>query len=189
MRDMLQKGNIGLCPPTDSEMDNLLTNAAYHELSAKAEHLYNFVNLFKASFHRPRDYSGHFVNMVEVHDLTYIDDHPGVTAAEIAKNTARTRGAVSQVLTKLEKNHLIRKEQSPVNASMMLLYTTEIGKQISDAHKSYDVHMLTAMNDVLRQHFSEMEIDCFYRVLRFLSIELSTNQGRGGSVRQNTEST
>lgn len=59
----------------DEQVMNM--NTQYHELSAKAEHLYRFVNQFKASFHRPRDYSGHYINMVEVHDLTYIDRSSG----------------------------------------------------------------------------------------------------------------
>jgi len=167
--------------------DEQTMNIQYQELSAKAEHLYRFVNLFKASFQKIRNYSGHLINMAEVHDLTYIDDHPGTTASHIAKTTRRTRGAVSQVLSKLENNKLIRREQSPDNASVMLLYTTEIGKQISDAHKSHDVFMLKAMNAVLSQYFSDEEIDSFYRILQFLSNEVTHGYGKGGSAKRPPE--
>lgn len=173
--------------PATALAEEQVMNTQYQELSAKAEHLYRFVNQFKASFHKPRDYSGHYINMVEVHDLTYIDDHPGTTATHMAKTTRRTRGAVSQVLSKLENNNLIRREQSPDNASVMLLYTTETGKQISDAHKRHDVFMLNAMNRVLSRHFSDEEIDSFYRILQFLSIEMTHEYGRGGAAKQPPE--
>lgn len=169
----------------DEQVMNM--NTQYHELSAKAEHLYRFVNQFKASFHRPRDYSGHYINMVEVHDLTYIDDHPGTTATQIARCTQRTRGAVSQVLSKLENNNLIRREQSPDNASVMHLYTTATGKEISDAHKRHDVFMLNAMNCVLSRHFSGEEISSFYRILEFLSNAMTNEYGHGGTSKQSTE--
>ena len=149
------------------------TNAQYQELSVKAEYLYRFVNLFKASFHKPQNYAGYQINMVEVHDLTYIDDHPGVSTSAIAQNTRRTRGAVSQILTRLEKNGLIRRVRSPENSSMVQLYTTEVGKEISDAHKRHDVFMLNAMNCELSRHFSKDEIDCFFRILAYLSVRMT----------------
>lgn len=168
-----QNRRLGNDPIAEQE-----TNVQYQELSVKAEYLYRFVNLFKASFHKPQDYAGYSINMVEVHDLTYIDDHPGVSTSAIAQNTRRTRGAVSQVLTRLEKNGLIRRVRSPENSSMVQLYTTEAGKEISDAHKRHDVFMLNAMNNELRRHFSKEEIDCFFRILAYLSVRMTHDYGK-----------
>lgn len=177
---MTLSGNMQSSLADMERIEEQTTNAQYQELSVRAEYLYRFVNLFKASFHRPQNYAGYQINMVEVHDLTYIDDHPGISTSAIAQSTRRTRGAVSQVLTRLEKNGLIRRVRSPENSSVVQLYTTEVGKQISDAHKRHDVFMLNAMNNELSRHFSQEEIDCFFRILAYLCVRMTQSYGKEG---------
>ncbi|WP_260399874.1 helix-turn-helix domain-containing protein [Peribacillus simplex] len=51
--------------------------------------------------------------MVEVHTLTVIEENPGITVTEVALEWNRTKGPVSQIITKLEKRSLIiRKKRS-----------------------------------------------------------------------------
>ncbi|WP_076982523.1 MarR family transcriptional regulator [Bacillus siamensis] len=45
--------------------------------------------------------------MVEVHTLSVIEENPGITVTEAALKRNRTRGAVSQIISKLEKRDLI----------------------------------------------------------------------------------
>ncbi|WP_068504372.1 MarR family transcriptional regulator [Paenibacillus kribbensis] len=51
-----------------------------------------------------RDYgTGDHINMVEVHTLTMIEENPGITAAKLALEWNRTKGAASQIVIKLEQ--------------------------------------------------------------------------------------
>ena len=167
MTDKIKKEQM----PEETGLMTQELNLLYHQLSSKANYLYKFVNLFKSSFHRPRDYdnTGRLINMVEIHDLTFIDDNPGVTATTIADVTLRTRGAVSQVLAKLEGIGLIRRVPCRDNGKTMHIYTTEEGKKLSDAHKRFDVRMLRAMHNVLLEEYAQEQIDCFYDVLEFFA--------------------
>lgn len=150
---------------TDDDLD-----LQYQQSVVKANSLYRFVNLFRNVFYQRRDYAqtGKLLNMTEIHDLTFIADNPGTTATIITNRTLRTRGSVSQCIKRLENMDLIRRESSPENAKILLLYTTSAGKELSNIHKASDVRSLNEMHKVLRNKFSEEEIDCFYQILEYL---------------------
>lgn len=82
--------------------------------------------------------TGEFYTPVEVHTVSLIEENPGITASEIAERSFRTKGAVSQILSKLEEKRLIRKEQDLNNARRYCLYVTPRGLELSYAHKEYD---------------------------------------------------
>ena len=50
------------------------------------------------------------LTMMEVHTLSYIEDHPGTSSGELIQYWDKTKGTISQILTKLEKLELIEKE-------------------------------------------------------------------------------
>ncbi|WP_076983037.1 MarR family transcriptional regulator [Bacillus siamensis] len=53
--------------------------------------------------------------MVEVHTLTVTEENPGITVTEAALKRNRTRGAVSQIISKLEKRDLIIRKKSQLS--------------------------------------------------------------------------
>lgn len=71
--------------------------------------------------------------------LRLIDDNPGTTFAEIAKITGFERSLTSRIIQSLISNELIERKNSPDDARVFMLSTTEkgkstrlIGRQVSD---------------------------------------------------------
>ncbi|PKG22641.1 MarR family winged helix-turn-helix transcriptional regulator [Niallia nealsonii] len=143
------------------------TNAKYHELDAKANIIYKFVMNYNDYIKTARDYgTGEIINMVEVHTLTVIEENPGTTVTEVALEWNRTRGAVSQIITKLEQRGLIIRKKKAGNAKNVHLYVTDKGEILSKAHKEYDIKELTWADKTLHKRFTTEEINLFYNVMQ-----------------------
>ena len=114
-----------------------------------------------------QDYgTGELVNMVEVHTLTAIEDNPGINVSELALMWNRTNGAISQTVTKLEKKGYIERRKMEGNAKVVLLFPSEKGVRLSQAHKFYDsVEVSKTMNELLLSGCTIEEIDAFFRVV------------------------
>ena len=55
---------------------------------------YDFVEAYNQYMKIARDYgTGETINMVEVHTLTLIEEHPGIMAKDVASMWNRTKGA------------------------------------------------------------------------------------------------
>jgi DNA-binding MarR family transcriptional regulator len=142
-------------------------NAKYHELDAKANIIYKFVMKYNDYMKTARDYgTGEIINMMEVHTLTVIEENPGITVTEVALEWNRTKGAVSQILAKLEKRDLIIRKKEHGNAKNVHLYVTDKGEVLSKAHKNYDIKELTWAEKTLRKSFTTEEINLFYKVMQ-----------------------
>ncbi len=138
----------------------------YAHLSSRIDKLYQFILTYSDYIGKPRDYgTGLLVSMVEVHILTLIEDHPGITISDLAKKWRRTKSAISQNVKKLEAKGLVHRVRDGDNAKVFHLYPTNEGVRLSTAHKLYDnVAILQAHNDLLRTCTPE-ELDAFYKVL------------------------
>jgi len=138
----------------------------YRRLSSRADALYQFVMLYNEYIHAARDYgTGELISMVEVHTLTMIADQPGITVNELAKQWRRTKGAVSQNVTKLDNKGLISRQRSEKDSRHVHLYVTEKGQQLSDLHKEYDVDDVIKTQNNLLKKCTEEELAAFYKVL------------------------
>ena len=139
----------------------------YAQLSQRADLVYSFVTVYNSYINELRDYgTGMLINMVEVHTLTMIADHPGITVSELSVMRSRTKGTVSQNVTRLEKKGLITRQRDEKNAKIVHLYVTEEGERLSTAHKMYDnMDIMQTQRDLL-QSCSLEEVDSFYKVLK-----------------------
>lgn len=147
--------------------NEIQTIAKYHELDAKANIIYKFVMNYSDYIKSARDYgTGEIINMVEVHTLTVIEENPGITVTEVALEWNRTKGAVSQIISKLEKRGLIKRKKEVGNARIVHLYVTEKGNLLSKAHKEYDINELIWADKTLRKSFTSEEINVFYNVMQ-----------------------
>lgn len=151
-----------------NDTENIIQrNAKYHELDAKANIIYKFVITYNDYIKTAHDYgTGEIINMVEVHTLTVIEENPGITVTEVALEWNRTKGAVSQIIAKLEKRGLIIRKKEDGNAKNVHLYVTERGELLSKAHKAYDIKELTWADKILHNSFTTEEIDAFYKVMQ-----------------------
>lgn len=145
-----------------SEIDQI-----YERLSPKADLLYAFIMTYSKYIFEPRDYgTGEKLGMLAVHNLTQIDDQPGITANELAKYWNRTKGAISQNVNLLEKKGLIYRVKNKDNARLIHLYTTEKGAHLALMHKIYDNNDIMETQAALLRSCTIEEVDAFYKVLQ-----------------------
>ena len=71
----------------------------------------------------------------EIHIIMAIAEHPGIHVGGLAEILGVTKGAVSEILKKLEKKDLIIKEIDNLNLSRYSLNLTEKGKKAHKNHK------------------------------------------------------
>lgn len=134
-------------------------------LFEKAELMYRFVIMYYSYCTTPQDYGiCEQLTMVEAHTVTIIDDNPGITISQLAEHYNRTKSAVSQLATKLEKKGLITRKMVS-NLKNIHLYTTPEGSKLSAAHKLYDCSEVQESQDALLANCSQREIDAFFKVL------------------------
>lgn len=120
---------------TQDEKHKKLSLSAYQV----SEIFYQFVTIYKDSEKTLNDYgTGEMYTALEVHTVSRIEDNPGITVTEIAEQTARTKGAVSQIITKLENKGLVRREKDPENPRRVCLFVTPEGLELSQCHKQFD---------------------------------------------------
>ncbi len=128
--------------------------------------IFDFVSTYYERTNISRDYgTGESYSMTEVHMLTRIADHPGITVTELSQRGNRTKSAISQVVKRLEEKGLVEKRKAADNGSRTLLYATPSGRQLSDYHKAYDVEHGAAFDAMLASEKGEQAVEQFYEVL------------------------
>lgn len=166
-----------LLPQDDSFIDQ-----TFHTLNERHNSIYQFVMRYNDYILSVHDYGeGIPMTMIEVHTLTYIEEHPGVTVTELAKYWGKTKGALSQTASRLAEWGLITKEKKEDNAKNVCLYPTEQGVRLSRSHKLYDTLDITKTMGELRKECTPDEIDAFYKVLsvynRVIQKDFEINKG------------
>lgn len=148
-------------------MKDSYIDTTFQALNNRHRIIYHFVMLYNDYIYATHDYgNGQPMSMIEVHTLTYIEDHPGTTITELAALWHKTKGALSQIVSHLEKLELVKKEKSLTNAKNVLLYVTETGQKISRAHKLYDTIDITKTLSKVSERCSPEEIDTFFKVMK-----------------------
>jgi len=148
-------------------MDDSFINTTYKTLNARHSIIYEFVMLYNDYIYNTHDYgNGLPLTMIEIHTLTYIDDHPGTTVTILTDHWHKTKGAISQIVSRLEKDGLVTKSKREDNAKTVLLHTTELGHKLSSAHKLYDIMDISKTLGEIGQHCKPEEIDTFFKVMQ-----------------------
>jgi len=100
------------------------------ELFIKAVHKYNALEKLPSKAGTKHD-----LYHSERHFLDKIGDHPGINMTEFAKTVGITKGAVSQVVKKLESKCLVKRYKSSVNDKEVFIELTRDGRDIYIQHK------------------------------------------------------
>ena len=96
------------------------------------------INKFKTLEKIPIDHgTGHLLYASEINTLEIIGKSPGINVTELAKRKGVTKGAVSQIVTKLEKKQLITKFKDPENEKVVLLRLDKKGKIAFKNHEKF----------------------------------------------------
>lgn len=143
-----------------------LIDQTYAGYSRYADELYEFVICYNDYIYQAHDYgNGDPIRMVEVHTLTMIEDHPGITVSELAKLWRRTKGTVSVNVSSLEKKGYIYRQKEGNNAKVVHLYPTPKGVELSTIHKAYDNMDIAQTQSELLKSCTRQDLDSFYKVV------------------------
>ncbi|PYI53811.1 MarR family winged helix-turn-helix transcriptional regulator [Paenibacillus flagellatus] len=100
----------------------------------------------------------------EIHTIEAIGDEGGVRMSELAGRLGVTKGAVTQIVSRLEEKELLTRSPHPHDSRATVLTLSEKGKEAFRAHE--DVH--DRFYERLRARLSDSEIDIFEKGLRTL---------------------
>ncbi len=143
-----------------------LIDATYKTLNDRHHIIYEFVMRYNDYIYENHNYgTGVPLTMIESHTLTYIDDHPGTTVTELTRFWHKTKGALSQIVSRLEKNGFVTKSKTEDNAKTVHLTTTEEGHRVSNVHKMYDIKDISKTLAELGEKCSPEEIETFFKVM------------------------
>lgn len=156
------------------QRESILSADFFHKMAEHTDKVYKFVKLYNDYVNMPRDYgNGRKINMLGIHIMSAIEEHPGITVSQLAQEWLRTKGSISQVLKNLEESGYIIKKRSGKN---ICLYPTAAGIELSLYHKLYDAQKFKARMEFFMQTCTEADLDSFYKVLERYTQLLMNNQ-------------
>jgi DNA-binding MarR family transcriptional regulator len=77
----------------------------------------------------------------EVHMVAHVGDNPNANMTMMASHLGVTKGAVSQVISKLEEKGIVRRYKQPGNSKEVLVELTDDGKIVYKTHKEIHSEM------------------------------------------------
>jgi DNA-binding MarR family transcriptional regulator len=93
----------------------------------------------------------------EIHIISAIAEHPGIHVSGLAELQGITKGSVSEIIQKLEKKALVKKEADEDNLSKLSLRLTEKGRKAHKGHMRYHA-MLDKLVETELQFATEDDI-------------------------------
>lgn len=118
----------------------------------------------------PREYdTGFFMSEIEIHTLGFIRCSPGITAKQICKLTYRTKGTISAMLSKLEKDGFIEQQVNPQNMRERNLYLTKAGELACKKHTAFDRKTTADYLMAASEYCTPEEINGYFKVTHFRS--------------------
>ncbi|MCF7942332.1 MAG: MarR family transcriptional regulator [Spirochaetia bacterium] len=104
------------------------------------------------------------IHGAEIHMLCHIKRNPGSHISGIARSIDVTRGAVSQLVKKLEQKGLVRKAEHPENMKQLTLVLTEKGETAYAGHQRLHQRFSDSLEEVLVPYTDEQ----FHLISRFM---------------------
>lgn len=96
--------------------------------------------------------SRHDLYHSERHMLDKIGDHPALNVTDFARALGVTKGAVSQVVKKLEGKGVVRRYKSGTNEKEVFLELTETGREIYLEHKKTNDKTIEPLLNELKKY-------------------------------------
>lgn len=127
--------------------------------------VHEVANLY-TSTKKPHDYgTGEEYTSIEVHTLQDISKLPRVTVTDLAARYGKTKGAVSQIIKKLESKGLITRIASGENDNRCFFELTPKGAELNEAHRCYDNVHAGEIMDAVRAQVTPEDFNTAFRVM------------------------
>ena len=153
----------------------------------KSNLIYRFVTLQNNYYNLPKDYGAETsLTAVEINTLKSIEANPGITVTELAAADDKTKGAVSQIVKKLEQRGYVFRKRCPVDGKRALLHVNEEGQRLSLLYKKYNLNDIKNTMDRLLEKCEVAEVDAFFKVIEIyvsiLETELAASKENGSAT-------
>lgn len=102
------------------------------------------------------------INSSNIHTIEAIGKGYANSVTTLSHYFMITKGAVSQVVSKLHKEGYIKKIQA--ENKIVLLELTSLGKQALKAHDKYNLSVIRKLQ-IVESKYSSKEFDAFFRIL------------------------
>ena len=132
-------------------------NAAHEKLILSFKRLIHVLSTGRKS---PRNFGGVALHKAEVHILEIIGNRPGINVSDIAAMLNVTKGAISQIVSKLHAKKLIEKRIAGENMRINELRLTPQGEMVHKAHEEQEAALVAAVKRQL-EHCDEKSILAF----------------------------
>jgi len=113
-------------------------------------------------------YGEGFVYPSEAHLVQVVGRTQGITSVRISQAIPKSRSAYSQIIKKLKKKGYIEQVTNKENRREQLLYLTEEGKKLFEAHKQLEEFYLNRTYDMISD-LPESDIVSYIKVQRRLN--------------------
>lgn len=145
-------------------------NDMISDIDNKVDIIFRHQMLMSAYQAIPRDYDlGFFMSEIEIHSLGFIQKTPGITAKQICQLTYRTKGTISSMLSRLEKDGFIEQRKNPENLRERQLFLTPKGEYACQQHKAYDRKVTCDYLMEIAKHCTAEEINGYFKVTHYRS--------------------
>jgi DNA-binding MarR family transcriptional regulator len=91
----------------------------------------------------------------ERHMLDKIGDNTGMNLTDFAAAAGVTKGAISQLVSKLEKKGIVRRYKKSTNYKEVFLELTKTGQEVYKQHKEINKQTIKPLDEVLSKHSDE----------------------------------
>jgi len=123
------------------------------------------INKFSSIEKKPRDFGiGDLLYPSEIHNIEIIGRNPGINVTNLAKKLGVTKGAVSQIVNKLERKKLVAKFRGSNNEKEVMLKLQKKGQIAFDGHEAFHAKFYSEIMDEV-DDISPEQIQFFQRVL------------------------
>lgn len=127
-----------------------------------AQTLVRVINKAVENEKKPRHFGiPELLHASEIHMVMHIGDNPGMHVSELARIAGVTRGAVSQLVSKLEKKGLVTKTEDPENSLKTVPVLTNKGNVAyyahAQRHEEMDKDLFNFVNQLTDGQFSLVE--------------------------------
>lgn len=150
----------------EEQMHSASINQVLRRINHRSGGLYDFIMIAGGLLNNVEITShGQRLTMLEIQILLLVDKNPGITATDLCKRWSRTRGAISQMLKKIEEKGFIYREKNAPDSRVIGLYTTDWGVEAVNEYTIQDFQDGTNIISHLLETCSEEELKSFYKVI------------------------
>jgi len=117
----------------------------------------------------------------EIHTLQAIGQHPKINITALAEHMGVTKGAVSQMVSKLVKKEMIRKIYAEDNKKEVILELTNLGRIGFHNHEKFHMDIF----NIVREYYGEQlktKLEIFKTVMSDLNAILEDYEKRRKTI-------